>query len=103
EWLAKVADYSQALAIGIMGEADGGAASLHDRTELGHSLGLWLGRMWERGTGIIVNCKHFTSQLRQPLRTKKRTSAVTAINRHSEFLRSNNISGEILVQHFHVF
>src|SRR5262245_196377 len=32
EWLAKVADDSQALAIGVMGETDGGAASLNNRT-----------------------------------------------------------------------
>src|SRR5215217_7570525 len=43
ERLAKVADDSQALAIGVMSETDGGAASLHYRTELGHSLGLGLG------------------------------------------------------------
>src|SRR6185369_2637326 len=32
ERLAQVADDSQALAIGVMGETDGGAASLHNRT-----------------------------------------------------------------------
>ena len=61
EWIAKVADDSQALAIGVMGEADGSAAGLHYRTELGHSLGLRLGSVRERGTGIIVNCKNFAS------------------------------------------
>src|SRR6185503_12505772 len=49
KWLAKVADNSQALAIGVMGEADGGAASLHNCTELGHSLGLRLGSVREGG------------------------------------------------------
>src|SRR5262245_52694540 len=43
ERLAQLADNSQALAIGVVGEADGSAASLHYRAKLGHRLGLRLG------------------------------------------------------------
>ena len=61
KWLAQVGDDSQAFAIGVMGESHSGAAGLNNRTELGHRLGLGLGSVRERGTGIIVNCEHFAS------------------------------------------
>src|SRR5689334_19571586 len=80
KWLAKIADDSKALAIGVMREADGGAARLNHRTKLGHSFRLGLGSVREWGVGIVVNCEHFAPQFRQPLRTQKRASAVAAID-----------------------
>src|SRR5688500_10310872 len=59
--------------------------------------------MRERSGGIVVHRQDLASQRRQPLRTQKRTRAVTTINCDGQFPRSDRLSCKTLVQHLDVF